>query len=300
MKPFDKDSPSISETTAKNRKKLSRKAKRIISISLILSLLAAFCISIVVSNYSLKITTESFDSNKVDAPIKLALISDLHTRSFGDNNEDLITSIAAELPDVILLAGDIVSSDSTSDNDFKYLHNLVFELSKIAPVYFSIGNHERFNPYAETICSFVKSAGGTVLDGEFQDVLINGTPVRIGAISYYRFWDEESNSFLQEFTNAGNDTFTLLLCHNPEFYVWGIKNYNIDLIASGHAHGGMVNLPLLGPLYAPEQGWFPEYAAGLYETECGGHFAVTTGLGSSPEYMPRIFNRPEIMIIEIE
>lgn len=300
MSEISVETTEVSENSAKSRKRLTRKAKRIISLSLILSLLAALCVSIYVSNYCLKITKESIESNKVDTPIRLALISDMHTRSFGNNNEKLINSVAAELPDVILLAGDIVSNDSTEDNDFKYVHNLVFELSKIAPVYFSIGNHERFNPYAETICSFVRSAGGIILDEEYQDILIKGNSVRIGGLSYYRFWDEESNAYLQNFTNADKDTFTLLLCHNPEFYVWGIKNYNIDLIASGHTHGGMVKLPLLGPLYAPEQGWFPEYAAGLYESECGGHLAVTTGLGSSPEFLPRIFNRPEIMIIDVE
>ena len=261
---------TVSENDTNERKKLTRKAKRIISISLILSLLVALCVSIIISNYSLKVTAESFENKKVKTPLRVAIISDLHTRSFGDNNEKLISKIAKQSPDVVLMTGDILSNDSTSDNDYKYLHNLVFKLSKISPVYFSIGNHERFHPELETICSFVTKAGGTVLDGEYIDTTINGTPIRIGGLSYHRSWDEKSNAYLTSFTNVDDNTFTLLLCHNPEFYLWGIKNYNIDLIASGHTHGGMVKLPFAGPLYAPEQGWFPEYAAGLYETECGG------------------------------
>ena len=283
----------------KNRKKLTRKAKRILSISLILSLLAAFIVSVIISNYCLKITNATIEQTKVKSPLRIALISDLHNRSYGDNNEKLTGKIREQSPDVILLAGDIVSQNSTSDNDFKYLHNLIFKLCEIAPVYFSIGNHERFHPKLETICSFVTDAGGIVLDNEYTDIELCGNPVRIGGISYYRSWDEPANTYLKEFTSVDDSTLTLLLCHNPEFYDWGIEDYPIDLIVSGHAHGGMVKLPLIGPLYAPEQGWFPEYAAGLYKGE-NGYLAVTTGLSSSPYYIPRVFNRPEIMIIDIE
>ena len=197
------------------------------------------------------------------------------------------------------MTGDFLTTDSTEKSDIEYLEQIICSLEKSAPVYFSIGNQERFNPQLEKICETVENAGGTVLDCNYIDLNVNGNSLRIGGISYYRFWDEESNTFIRKFAKTGNDTFTLLLCHNPEFYLWGIKNYNIDLVVSGHTHGGMVKLPLFGPIYAPEQGWFPDYAAGLYEFPKG-YLAVTTGLSASPKYLPRLFNRPEIMIIDLK
>ena len=297
---FLNDSKKESDKIQKNRKKLTRKAKRIISISLILSLFSAFAVSILVSNFSIKVTTESITTKKITSPMTVAIISDLHTKSFGENNKKLIDKVAKQNPDVILMPGDITSDNSTESKNIEYLENLISKLSNIAPVYFSIGNHERHNPNLDSMISAISQSGGIVLDADYIDTTINGNPVRIGGISYHRSWDEKSNAYLSDFTSVSKDTYTLLLCHCPEFYLWGIRNYNIDLIASGHTHGGMVNVPLKGPLYAPEQGWFPEYAKGLYETDCKGYLAITTGLASSPEYLPRIFNRPEIMIVEIE
>jgi len=294
---LNESSPSKDESAP--HKKLSKKAKRIIILSIVISLVSALIISILISNFSIKITRHSTEHSKIISPVRIALISDLHTREYGNENRKLISKIEKQNPELILLTGDILTSEATKDTDFKYLHNLIFSLQEFAPVFFSIGNQERFNPKIDTICEFVRKAGGTVLDNEYTDININGNPIRIGGITYYRSWDKDANTFLQEFCSVNEDVYTILLSHNPEFYLWGMKNYPIDLTLSGHTHGGMIKLPLIGPLYAPEQGWFPDYAAGFYEFEKG-HLAITTGLSSSPKEMPRIFNRPEIMIIDLK
>ena len=282
----------------KNRNKLTKKTK-IIIISSFCLLLLAFITSVIISNTCLKITHHSLDSTKVNSSIRIALISDLHGKKFGKNNYRLIKKIASDNPDLILMTGDIFSRDNTEQEYFAAIGNLVESLSELAPTYYSLGNHEHTNPELEKIKATVTAAGAVILDDNYTDITVNNTPVRLGGISYYRYWEEAPNDYLADFTNVSDDVFTLLLCHNPEFYLWGIKNYPIDLVASGHTHGGIVKLPLLGPLYAPEQGWFPDYAAGFYEFE-NGHLAVTTGLGSSPGYLPRVFNRPEIMIIDVK
>lgn len=286
---------SLAKTSDKPKRKFPKKSRRIIIIALIL----AFFTSLVASNFCIKITKEVIYSEKIDEPLRIALISDLHSRSYGEKNEVLINKIEKESPDLILMAGDILTQDSENKSDFEYLTNLVSSLSKISPVYFVIGNQERFNSSLDVIRSCVILSGGVILDDEYTDISLKGNRIRIGGLSYYRFWDEDANAFLSDFADTDSNTFTLLLCHHPEFYQWGVKNFSIDLVVSGHTHGGMLKLPLIGPVYAPEQGWFPEYGAGLYK-EDNGYLAVTTGLASSPAYLPRFFNSPEIMIIDLK
>lgn len=283
----------------KERKKLSKKVKTVIFLSVILFFLAAFAAGLVISNYSLKVARYTQSSDRIQEPLRIALISDLHARSFGDNNKRLINKIKKESPDIICVAGDILSRDDTEEEDFEYLENLTKSLSDLAPTYISVGNHERTNPKFEQIKTSIKEQGGILLDNEYANITVKGNSIRIGGISFYRRWDENSKAFLQKFSATEDNVYTLLLCHHPEFYLWGIKEYPIDLTLSGHTHGGMVKVPFAGPLFSPEQGWFPDYAAGFYEFE-NGTLAVTSGLGSSPEYLPRFLNRPEIMIIELK
>lgn len=290
---------SSDKSQQNSRKKLTKKSRRIIIMSVVCLLLISFIASLIISNFCIKVNVIKIDSEAINEPVRIAVISDLHRRKIGDFHKKVISKTEDENPDLIVLTGDILSSDSTKDNDFKYLYSLISSFKEIAPVYFVLGNHEKSNPHKDEIIYIVNHAGGTVLDGEYADISINGNSVRIGGLSYYRSWDEDANSFLKNFSSVSDDVYTLLLCHFPEFYLWGMKNHPIDLTICGHTHGGMMKVPFKGPLFAPEQGWFPDYAAGLYDME-NGYLAVTTGLASSPEYLPRIFNRPEIMIIDLE
>ncbi len=287
------------EKEHEKKRKLSKNTKiKIILASVLLFLFAVLAI-ILIGNFTIKTTRHQSESHKITNPLRIALISDLHQKSFADFEERVAQRIKKESPDLIFMVGDFVSRKNADDNDFKNLNSFIRSLKEIAPVYFSIGNHERFHPQKENVLHHVEYAGAIVLDSEYTDITVKDNKLRIGGISYYRSWDEDSNAFLKKFCNTEDDTYTILLCHHPEFYLWGIKDYHIDLTLSGHTHGGMVKLPFAGPVYSPEQGWFPEYAAGFYEFQ-NGHLAVTTGLGSSPEYMPRVFNRPEIMIIDLK
>lgn len=279
--------------------KLSKKTKIKIILSSFFLFLSAIFVILFIGNFSIKISRHQIESEKITSPLRLALISDLHQKNIFDFDKKVIENIKSEKPDLIFMAGDFLSHNNHDANDLKNFDSFIRSLKKIAPVYFSLGNHERFNSKLEEICYTAESAGAILLDSNYTDITIKDNNLLIGGISYYRTWDEESNAFIKYFSNVSDDVYTILLCHHPEFYLWGIKYYNVDLTLSGHTHGGMVKLPLAGPVYAPEQGWFPEYAAGLYKFE-NGYLAVTTGLGSSPEAMPRVFNRPEIMIIDLK
>ncbi len=287
----------MSECTQTDKKRFFSKGK--VTLLILATLLVAFLISLYVSNACIKITHHTLESEKITSPVRLAVISDLHSKEFANSNADLYSKIANSKPDLILTVGDMIADKHCNEQGIDYHKEMLSNLCHIAPVYCSLGNHERHSKEFEGIKESIAQSGAVLLEKSSADVELNGNKIRLFGLSYYLSWDEEANNFISEALLTDSDVFSLLLCHNPEFYVWGIKNYPIDLMVSGHTHGGMLKLPVLGPVYAPEQGWFPQYAAGFYKGE-NGHLAVTTGLGSSPEYMPRVFNRPEIMIIDVK
>lgn len=270
--------------------------------AIILFVLAVFILScaidLVLSNNIIKVTNYSLESDKIDEPVRLVIITDQHSKEFGKDNARLIKKVENQNPDLILTVGDLIERNKDANDNLFYLESLIGKLSNIAPVYSCIGNHERDNEDRDNIEDVMRSAGATLLNLDYENVTVNGNDILFGGISYYRSWDEESNAYLQEYTDKGKDSFTLLLCHHPELYLWGIEQYPIDLTISGHTHGGMIRLPFVGALHAPEQGKFPEYAGGFYEMELG-HLAVCRGLGSSPEYLPRFHNLPEVMVIDL-
>ena len=110
--------------------------------------------------------------------------------------------------------------------------------------------------------------------------------------------DSDVYQFLKEFQNTEN--FKLMMAHRPDSFIFGeaSKTWDIDLVVSGHVHGGQVVMPFLGGLWAPDQGWFPEYVHGLHEKDKLNIF-ITSGLGSQPEAAPRFNNPPEVAVITL-
>lgn len=280
----------------------NRKHKTAIIKITILTLLTLFLLwiiaDLIISNMLITTSNHIFESDKVASPVRLVVITDLHQKDFGKNNVRLIKKVSEQNPDLILTVGDLIEKNADTAEASVYLNSLIAEFSKIAPVYSCLGNQERYSENRETFEKAMTSAGATLLELSTEDITVNGNKIRLGGLSYYRTWDEESNAYLQDFVSKDNDSFTLLLCHHPELYLWGIKTYPFDLMVSGHTHGGMIRLPFVGALHAPEQGRFPEYAGGFYDVGTG-YLAVCKGLGSSPEYVPRFHNPPEIMVIDL-
>ncbi len=274
------------------------KLLRIVTLTIFSLLILWIAIDLVVSNTVITVSRHSLESEKIAEPVRLAVVTDLHSKEFGKDNSRLIEKIKEQQPDLILTVGDLIDRNTENEENLSYLSNLISQLSHIAPVYSCIGNQERDNENRKAIEIAMTSSGATLFDLNYQDITVNGNRIHIGGLTYYRSWDEESNAYLQDYVSADDECFTLFLCHHPELYLWGIEQYPIDLMVSGHTHGGMVRLPFAGALYAPEQGKFPEYAGGFYEMEQG-HLAVCKGLGSSPKYLPRFHNPPELMIIDL-
>ena len=228
-------------------------------------------------------------------PCQVALLTDLHGSWYGKEQRELIRAIDKEAPDVVLLGGDIFD-DKVS---YKESEETVSILSGKYDCYYVTGNHEFWSEDIENILGIIRSYGVTVLRGEVATVEIKGQRVNICGVDDP---DGSSSIFkqLEQVNEQRNkDYYSILLSHRPEYYDQ-YSRYKHDLVLSGHAHGGQWRLPgTINGLFAPNQGMFPEYAGGLYEYE-GGALVVSRGLDRWGIKLPRIFNRPELVMIEVK
>lgn len=237
----------------------------------------------------------------------MAVLSDLHDYEFGKDNQKLAEKIRDQTPDLILLDGDFLNEDST---DARVPCNLIEVLQEIAPVYYALGNHEEAymeNDHPELIQE-LESAGAIVLDKEYADLDIQGVALRLGGMYDYAFGlngkdeasaaPQDTKDFLEDFQDT--DGLKIMMAHRPDSFVFGDASsyWNVDLVVSGHNHGGQVVIPYLGGIYGGDQGWFPEYIHGMYQKDQM-HIFVTSGLGSHKQVLPRFNNPPEIAIITI-
>ncbi len=222
------------------------------------------------------------------------MLADLHDSTFGKDNSRLIQKVKAEEPDLIFVVGDMLSYYT---EDYSYLESLYSQLSAIAPTYCSLGNHEAAHSDYDEIVNLISRCSDGLLEYDYVDLTIKGNDIRVGGISLYYYNHLKHNTFVKDFSET--DRYTILLHHQPEYYLWGIENYDIDLCLSGHTHGGQVIVPFKGGVYAPEQGWWPDYDYGRFTEENGNSIIITRGLGSSSQPAPRFNNIPEIVSITL-
>lgn len=243
------------------------------------------------------------------ASVRLVVLADLHESLDAADLQKLVTLTEQAGPDLILLDGDMLNGDSA---DASRLCGLTERLGQIAPVYCALGNHELAYLEAGTspLIEELEQAGATVLERSYAD-LDTGGGIRLGGLYEYAFalddfntcdpdrMDPEVYGFLQDF--QATDRCKILLCHRPDSFVFGeaASTWDVDLVISGHLHGGQVVLPLVGGVFGGDQGWFPRYVHGVYEKE-NVTLAVTSGLGTQPERLPRFQNPPEVMVLDLE
>ena len=228
---------------------------------------------------SYDITKMEIKSEKIGQKTKIALVSDLHNSDYLE----LIKIIENETPDFIAVTGDF---STRYTNAYEKGINFLRDAAEIAPVFLSLGNHE-VDFFKEKEMKILRETGAIVLDNEFvkyNEFLIGGLT---SEKSFSNF------EFLKSFSDEDRH-FKLLLCHHPEYYNMFLKNYAFDLILSGHAHGGQIRLPLIGGLFSPGQGIFPKLTSGMHFDK----MIISRGLGN-PNKLPRWFNKPEIIFIEI-
>lgn len=239
---------------------------------------------------------EITDAEVPDAFIdfKIAHLSDIHDKNWG---ETLIAPIQEENPDIIVITGDLIDSN---EPDIYSASLLIEELNKIAPIYFVTGNHEAWSGHYDTLKESLLNQSVNILDNEAIVLQRNGEELLLLGLKDSAFATEDEHSLaiearVQELSGQF-DGFKLLLAHRPELFESYVRN-DLNLVLSGHAHGGQFRLPFIGGLIAPDQGLFPEYTSGVYE-ENKTKMVVSRGLGNS--IIPlRFNNRPELIFIEL-
>lgn len=285
------------------------KCRKIIT-STISAIVIVILIITVIGNNLLTVTEYNIDLADLSGDARIVVISDLHGKEYGKDNSRLLSKISEQKPDAIFVVGDMLD-DSDAENGFSKTTKLLASLSDIAPVYFSFGNQEK--EYSDDIIDgFVNTItenGIIALDEAFVDCEINGQKIRVGGTTGYAFpfgrpKEEFENSdeyiFLKDMEKT--DLPTIVLSHKPDTFIFnGAHNYwnNIDLVVSGHTHGGVIRLPFLGGLYAPMQGFFPEYDCGFYMLGEKMKMVITSGL-SGYNFIPRFLNLPEICVLNLD
>ena len=235
------------------------------------------------------------------AGFRIAQVSDFHNAEFGENNSDLIELLSQTDPNIIVLTGDLIDSRRT---DIEIALEFVRQAATIAPVYYVSGNHEaRVVEYAD-LKRGLTEAGVIVMENQKVEITREREHITLMGIDDpsfqedYLFGDAESvaRQAIDDLQNEF-DGYTVLLSHRPELFDVYV-DAGMDLVFSGHAHGGQFRLPFVGGLVAPNQGFFPEYDAGQF-TEESTTMLVSRGVGNS--IIPiRINNRPEIVVAQLE
>ncbi len=273
---------------------ISKKTK-IILIPLLI-LLTTFLSWIIFENKNIQVNELTVESENLPddfSGYKIAHISDLHNTEFDNSNNRLLTLIKDSSPDIIVVTGDIVDSRHT---DVQIARDFINNASKIAPVYYVTGNHEARVNEENRIDNVALDENITILHNE--DVLIQKGESEIQIIGVddpdyvsATYSEDYMNYELEKYSNSKH--FKILLSHRPELFDTYVSN-NIEVVFSGHAHGGQFRLPFVGGIIAPHQGLFPEYDSGLY-TENNTNLIVSRGLGNSI-FPFRINNPPEIIV----
>lgn len=257
---------------------------------------------IILGNYDVETYKYNIKSEKIPESFdgfRIAQVSDLHNAEFDKYNSTVLQPIFLSRPNIIVITGDMIDSRNT---DVDVALSFAQKAVNIAPVYYINGNHESRVPEEyEELKKGLTEAGVTVLENESVDITIGEETISLIGINDPTFRMKLVDDTMEQ--NIGhqlmdiipdNDNYKVLLAHRPEYF--DVYAGNVDLVLSGHAHGGQFRIPFVGGLVAPGQGFFPEYYEGSY-IEDNTEMIVSRGVGNS--IIPfRINNKPEIIVAE--
>lgn len=267
-----------------------KKKHKYILLRIIAILFAIFIILSIIS-FPLKVRHYSISTPKVTKPVRIAQISDLHSEYYSKGMSNLLNALDEQSPDIVVLTGDIFDDIKDNGNTRKFIEGAV----KKYPCYYVSGNHEYRKNGWKAFRQEAVDMGVTVLEGEDMDIM-DITLCGASSTGDGRLTFEES---VEKCAEEAGDGFNVLLAHYPERVDFYRSFGKFDLILSGHAHGGQWRVPfLINGLFAPEQGLFPKYTGGIYPSD-EGTLIVSRGLERTKNYIPRIFNNPELVIIDI-
>lgn len=231
---------------------------------------------------------ESFDG------FKIVQLSDLHGAEFGEDGMELVDKVGSLEPDMIALTGDFV----TDEGDLAAVEKLAARLTELCPVYFISGNHEFGSGLAVKVRYILERAGVKYLSNEYLTISRGEDGILLGGVEDPLAYADmlSPDELAQKMNDAAPDAFKILLGHR-NYWMTEYPELPVDLIFCGHAHGGLIRIPGVGGLIGTDRRLFPDFDAGEYNN---GRYTliVSRGLGNSVS-IPRIFNRPEIVCVEL-
>ncbi len=274
-------------------------------IGILIALVLFFVIVMIIDGNRFVIREYTLKTDKVDKEYTITLLADLHNRSYGKDNAKLLEAVDKISPDVILTAGDMLTAKP--GKSYRTALDFMKKIAEKYPVYYGIGNHEyRMKLYREDYgdsfeqyTGALKEAGIHVLDNasqEADDFVVTG--VSIDRKYYKRFKKTvmETEYLTDTLGDVVENKFHILLAHNPEYFDEYAK-WGPDLVVSGHVHGGIMRLPVLGGVISPKLVLFPRYDGGLFVNDAT-TMILSRGLGMHT--LPiRIFNPGELVVIHL-
>ena len=277
--------------------------KKFIVFAAIVAILILLIIWIAYGNTDLEIYKYNVKSEDIPSEFdnfRIVQISDLHNAEFGENNEKLLLMLKQADADIIAITGDMIDSRNT---DIDVAISFAQKAVNIAPVYYVNGNHEsRVLGEYEKLKQGLTDAGVNILENSSADITIGDEAITLIGINDPTFRmdivdDTMEQNIAHQLVNVipDNDNYKVLLAHRPEYF--DVYAGKVDLVLSGHAHGGQFRIPFIGGLVAPGQGFSPEYYEGSHIKE-NTEMIVSRGIGNS--IIPfRINNKPEIIVAEL-
>ncbi len=277
--------------------------KKITTFILIsITIISIFCIYLYYENNFLKVSNYIISNEKIPSDFnkyKIIQISDFHNTNSKKLTNDLVKKIEKNQPNLIVLTGDLIDANKTGIDT---AINFIARINEFAPIYYVTGNHEASTSSYDVLEEKLISNKVTILDNKAEIIKINNSEINLIGINDPKF---TSNSYITDSTIVNdslkpieydNTNFSILLSHRPELFDTYVEN-NIDLVLTGHAHGGQIRIPFIGGLVAPNQGLFPKYTSGKF-VKNKTTMIISRGIGNS--IVPyRINNRPEMVVITL-
>jgi len=276
--------------------------RRIFPIFLILFILLAGILiydgntRIVVTEYELYFENlpDSFDG------FRIAMLSDIHAAVFGDSNERLIALVTEAQPDIIAITGDLIDGyeQLAAEIQLEIAESLVTSLSPLAPIYYVTGNHDWDSGAIRPLLTMLEECGVHILRNKYtllesggDTIILAGTDDPNGPADMIK-----PHEFVEKIVDSEGRSFIVMLEHrNNNLSLYNVLD--VELVLSGHAHGGLIRLPFTDGLIGQQRDWFPTYTSGIYKVG-GTSMVVSRGLGNHTG-VPRIFNNPELVIVEL-
>ena len=239
---------------------------------------------------------------------RFVLLSDLHNKVYGTKNDKVIEAIRRINPDFIVLAGDLVTSQLREDMTPGI--ELLRTLRQDYRIYYGLGNHEskmrqRPDQFGDKYDRLIRAVSGknvSVLKNEAvflpeYNLKITGLDLDLNYFAHFKIQKMKPGYLQETLPECEKEKCNILIAHNPDYFA-EYAQWGADLVLSGHVHGGIMPLPLLGGVIAPSYKIFPEYDGGVFRT---GSAAMLLGRGMGSHTIPlRFFNPAELYDVQLK